>query len=133
MMDLDVDRTSFVPLHDGDNVLPLSPFFTRLLRHARRKPPRPAIRDAHLGLEKNYLEFLTDVLAVRKRLRSTLKRETLEALGRGEEVYISLVAAGGYEYAVGFVAIAALGAAVVPIGWCYTSFLKPFIHLPSFH
>jgi malonyl-CoA/methylmalonyl-CoA synthetase len=115
MMDLDVDRTSFVPLHDGDNVLPLSPFFTRLLRHARRKPPRPAIRDAHLGLEK------------------TLKRETLEALGRGEEVYISLVAAGGYEYAVGFVAIAALGAAVVPIGWCYTSFLKPFIHLPSFH
>ena len=105
-----------MPSHEGDNVLPLSPFFTRLLCHARRKQPRPAIRDVRLGIEKNYLQFLTDVLAFRKRLRASLPSATLDALHRREEVYIALIAAGGYEYAVGFVAIAALGAAVVPIG-----------------
>lgn len=113
---MDVDRTAFVPHHEGDTVLPLSPFFTRLLLHAQQDPPRPAIRDVHLGIEKNYLQFLTDVLAFRNQLRASLKQETLEALRRREEVYVALIAAGGYEYAVGFVAIAALGAAVVPVG-----------------
>lgn len=113
---MDVDRTSFVPPHEGDTVLPLSPCFTRLLRHAQQNPPRPAIRDVHFGIEKNYLQYLTDVLAFRNYLRDCLRRETLEALRKREEVYVALIAAGGYEYAVGFVAIAALGAAVVPIG-----------------
>ncbi|KAL1952831.1 hypothetical protein VTO42DRAFT_4120 [Malbranchea cinnamomea] len=112
---MDFDRTSFVPPHEGDTVLPLSPFFTRLLLHAQRKPPRSAIRDVHLGVEKDYLQFITDVLAFRKCLRASLNQETLDALRRREEVYVALIAAGGYEYAVGFVAIAALGAAVVPI------------------
>ncbi|PGG97361.1 hypothetical protein AJ79_09234 [Helicocarpus griseus UAMH5409] len=109
------DRTDFFPPHSGDNVLPLSPFFSRLLRYAHRKPPRPAIRDINLGIEKNYLEFLTDVLAVRNALYSTLSPEVRRALNCSEDVYIALIAAGGYEYAVGFVAICALGAAVVPM------------------
>ena len=113
---MEVDRTTFVPPHEGDAVLPHSPFFTRLLRHAQQNPPRPAVRDVHLGLEKNYLQFLTYVLAFRNHLRASLRQETLEALRRRDEVYIALIAAGGYEYAVGFVAIAALGAAVVPVG-----------------
>lgn len=113
---MEVDRTCFVPPHEGDNVLPLSPFFTRLLRHAHRKPPRPAIRDLRLGIEKDYEQFLVDVLTFRWRVRASLTPDTLEALRQGKEIYIALIAAGGYEYAVGFVAIAALGAAVVPIG-----------------
>ncbi|OJD14067.1 hypothetical protein AJ78_05544 [Emergomyces pasteurianus Ep9510] len=109
------DRTDFFPPHAGDNVLPLSPFFSKLLRYAHRKSQRVAIRDVNLAIEKTYIEFLSDVLAVRNALRSSLSPEAQGALQAGEEVYIALIAAGGYEYAVGFVAICALGAAVVPM------------------
>ncbi|ODH47171.1 hypothetical protein GX48_06725 [Paracoccidioides brasiliensis] len=110
-----LDRTDIVPSHTGDHVLPLSPFFSKLLRHAHRKSQRIAIRDVNLRIEKSYIEFLSDVLAVRKALRLSLSPETQWPLRRGEDKYIALIATGGYEYAVGFVAICALGAAVVPI------------------
>ncbi|EEH40099.2 acyl-activating enzyme [Paracoccidioides lutzii Pb01] len=109
------DRTDIVPSHTGDHVLPLSPFFSKLLRHAHRKSQRIAIRDVNLQIEKSYIEFLSDVLAVRNALRLSLSPETQWSLRRCENTYIALIAAGGYEYAVGFVAICALGAVVVPI------------------
>ncbi|OAX78984.1 hypothetical protein ACJ72_06700 [Emergomyces africanus] len=109
------DRTDFFAPHAGDNVLPLSPFFSKLLRHAHRKSQRIAIRDVNLSVERTYIEFLGDVLSVRNALRLSLSPEVREALQAGEDVYIALIAAGGYEYAVGFVAICALGAAVVPM------------------
>lgn len=117
---MDFDRNNFVPRHEGDSILPLSPFFSRLVRYAHRKPPRLAIRDVKLDVEKTYLQLLTDVLAFRKFLRSRLSPETLADLRDGKEVYIALLAAGGYEYTVGFVAVLALGAAVVPM--CKSSF-----------
>ncbi|OJD23564.1 hypothetical protein ACJ73_05082 [Blastomyces percursus] len=109
------DRTDFFPPHTGDNVLPLSPFFSKLLRYAHRKSQRIAIRDVNLAIEKTYIEFLTDVLVVRNALRSNLSLESMRELQVGGDVYIALLAPGGYEYAVGFVAICALGAAVVPM------------------
>ncbi|PGG96964.1 hypothetical protein GX51_07569 [Blastomyces parvus] len=109
------DRTDFFPPHGGDNVLPLSPFFSKLLRYAHRKSQRIAIRDVNLAIEKTYIEFLSDVLAVRNALRSSLSLESKQELQAGEDVYIALIAPGGYAYAVGFVAICALGAAVVPM------------------
>ncbi|KAK2803504.1 putative NRPS-like protein biosynthetic cluster [Emmonsiellopsis sp. PD_5] len=109
------DRTDFFPPHEGDNILPLSPFFSKLLRYAHRKSQRIAIRDVNLGIEKTYIEFLSDVLSVRNALRTSLSASDQAALRDGKDVYIALIAAGGYEYAVGFVAICALGAAVVPI------------------
>lgn len=112
---MEFDRTKFIPRHEGDNILPLSPFFSRLVRYAYRNPPRLAIRDVNLGVEKTYLQFLTDILYMRNTIRSKLNRETLDALRDGKEVYVGLLAAGGYEYAVGFVATIALGAAVVPM------------------
>ncbi|KMU80602.1 acyl-CoA synthetases /AMP-acid ligases 2 [Coccidioides immitis RMSCC 3703] len=113
--DMEFDRTSFIPPHEGDTILPLSPFFSRLVRHAHRKPPRLAVRDVNLGFEKTYTQFLTDVLALRNTLRASLGEKATRDLKEGKEVYVGLLAAGGYEYAVGFVAIVALGAAVVPI------------------
>ncbi|EAS29366.3 uncharacterized protein CIMG_08112 [Coccidioides immitis RS] len=112
---MEFDRTSFIPPHEGDTILPLSPFFSRLVRHAHRKPPRLAVRDVNLGFEKTYTQFLTDVLALRNTLRASLGEKATRDLKEGKEVYVGLLAAGGYEYAVGFVAIVALGAAVVPI------------------
>jgi malonyl-CoA/methylmalonyl-CoA synthetase len=47
-----LDRSQLVPPHRGPNVLPNSPFFGKLLRHARRE--RVALRDLSLDIEKTY-------------------------------------------------------------------------------
>lgn len=52
MMARNTDRSGMVPRHNGPNVLPNSPFFGKLLRHARRD--RIALRDVGLGVEKTY-------------------------------------------------------------------------------
>lgn len=110
------DRTLYVPSHVGRDVLPNLPFFHKLLRYAQRKPPRTAIRDVNAGLEKTYHDVLSDVLALRVELEKILSPKTLRDLSEDKEVYIGLLAPGGYEYTVGFIAILALGAAVVPMG-----------------
>jgi len=46
------DRSELVPSHTGPNVLPNSPLFGKLLRHARRE--RIALRDLGLNIEKTY-------------------------------------------------------------------------------
>lgn len=46
------DRSELVPSHSGPNVLPNSPLFGKLLRHARRE--RVALRDLGLSVEKTY-------------------------------------------------------------------------------
>jgi acyl-CoA synthetase (AMP-forming)/AMP-acid ligase II len=104
-----------VPSHTGENVFPNLPFFEKLLRFAHRSPPRIAIRDVNLGVEKTYLRLLTDAIALRSVLRRTLSADVLQEIYHGHEVFIALIAPGGYEYAVAFIAIIALGAAVVPI------------------
>ncbi|KIW69996.1 hypothetical protein PV04_02308 [Phialophora macrospora] len=109
-----VDRTVLVPEHIGPNVLPNNPFFSKLLRHARRD--RLALRDVDLGLEKTYTEILSDALSFRAVLEGSLSSERLRALKDGDsEVYIGVLAAGGYEFTVAVLAVLAIGAAVVPI------------------
>ncbi|GES62412.1 acetyl-CoA synthetase-like protein [Aspergillus terreus] len=111
----DQDRVVAVPAHHGANVLPNFPLFSKLLRLAHRCPPPIAVRDVHAGVEKTYLQLLGDVLQLRSILQQRLSREILQRLEREDEVYIALLAPGGYEYVVGFLAILAVGAAVVPI------------------
>jgi acyl-CoA synthetase (AMP-forming)/AMP-acid ligase II len=100
----------------GNNVLPNLPFFHKLLRYAQRKPSRIAVRDVNASLEKTYHDVLSDALALRVELEKTLGQSTLRDLSEDKEVYIGLLAPGGYEYTVGFIAILAMGAAVVPMG-----------------
>ncbi|KAL2833166.1 hypothetical protein BJY01DRAFT_259937 [Aspergillus pseudoustus] len=109
------DRTAMVPSHTGENVLPNLPFFEKLLRYAHRSPPQTAIRDVNAGVEKTYLQLLSDAIALREALKRALSPPTLQDIDNDKEVYIALIAPGGYEYAVAFTAIIALGAAVVPI------------------
>jgi malonyl-CoA/methylmalonyl-CoA synthetase len=66
-------------------------------------------------VEKTCLELLSDVLACREVIAKSLRAETLSAISRGEEIYIAVLAPGGYEYAVAILAVLALGAAVVPM------------------
>ncbi|KAJ5155004.1 AMP-dependent synthetase/ligase [Penicillium coprophilum] len=109
------DRTLFIPPHVGDNVLPNLPFFHRLLRYAQRKPSPIVVRDLVAGMEKTYHHLISDVLAFRKTLEKSLSKEARHDLIADKEVYIGLLAPGGYEYTVGFIAILAIGAAVVPM------------------
>ncbi|PVH87406.1 acetyl-CoA synthetase-like protein [Cadophora sp. DSE1049] len=107
------DRTQLLPSHEGYNVFPNTPLFSRLLRHASRG--RIAVRDDNFGTEKSYTQLLSDVLAVRQILRDRLSDEVLSRLQNGEEVYIGVLALGGYEYTVAMLAVVATGAAMVPM------------------
>lgn len=108
------DRTNFFPSHDGLHVLPNNPFFARLLRHAHRR--RVAVRDRNgQDMSKTYGNLLSDALTLRSVLNDSLTSDTRARLRRGEEVYIGVLAAGGYEFAVAMVAVLAIGAAVVPM------------------
>jgi malonyl-CoA/methylmalonyl-CoA synthetase len=106
-----VDRMHHFPRHRGPNIYPNSQLFSRLLRHARRG--RIAIRDLNLGIEKTYGQLLADALGLRSVLEESLGPDVIRRIENGEEIYIGLLAAGGYEFAVGLLAVLALGAAVV--------------------
>lgn len=112
------DRSELVPPHVGDHVLPNSPLFGKLLRHARRE--RIALRDLNLGVEKTYGDLLDAVLAFRDVVWRCLPTTAKQSLERGDEVYIGILAAGGWEFSVAVLTALALGAAVVPM-CMYTS------------
>ncbi|OCK85351.1 putative AMP-binding enzyme [Lepidopterella palustris CBS 459.81] len=109
------DRTHIVPSHSGYNILPCTPLFSKLLRFASRRPPRIAIHDARSNHERTHIELLSDVLSLRATILETLDSNIVKAIENREEIYIAILAAGGYEYAVAILAVIALGAAAVPI------------------
>ena len=109
------DRTYHVPQHIGPTVLPAQPFFNRFVRFAHSVPPRLCIRDSNTGFEATHLQVLTDVLAFRSRIWDTLSQAVRHQLDRREEVYVAILAPGGYEYTVAMLAALAIGAAVVPM------------------
>lgn len=59
--------------------------------------------------------MLTDVLAFRERVWESLSDDVKKALEQRQEVYIAILAPGGYEFTVAILAALALGAAVVPM------------------
>ena len=111
--DHNTDRRLLVPPHIGHHVLPNNPLFSTLLRHARRN--RLAIRDDTLNIERTYGALLADILAYRAFLEASLGTVVLQRIEKGEEVYIGVLAAGGYEFTVAVLTVIALGAAIVPM------------------
>ena len=109
------DRTLHVPKDEGPKVLPAHPFFNRMVRFAHAVPPRVCIRDDNTGFEATHLQILTDVLAFRTRIWDSLSSAVRKQLDDRQEVYIAVLAPGGYEYTVAMLAALALGAAVVPM------------------
>ena len=104
------DRTDFVPSHKGDNILPLDPLFNRLLGLAHRDPPRPVVRDIVNNLERTHLDLLNDILSLGGTIRASLPAHALRDLDNGKEVFIAVLAPGGYEFAVGLLTALAVGA-----------------------
>lgn len=109
------ERTAFIPRHDGDHILPADPLFTRLLTIANRSSQRIAIRDLNSGVERTIAELLSDVLNLRRILKKSLTATALQDVQDGKEVFISILAPGGYEFAVGIFACLALGFAASAI------------------
>lgn len=109
------DRTLFVPGHTGKNILPCHSLFQRLLRFAHQRPAKLAIRDSNNGIEATHIQLLSDVIALRERIHESLSQDIRDALREREEIYIAVLAPGGYEYSVAMLAVLALGAAVVPL------------------
>ncbi|RMD39587.1 hypothetical protein DV735_g5541, partial [Chaetothyriales sp. CBS 134920] len=125
-----LDRTEVVPPHQGDLILPADPLFTRLLINAHRLGPRVVIRDVNATVEKTAADLLSDVnttvektaadllsdvVNFRRVLKAALSKEAIEQISRGDEVIISILAPGGYEFAVGILAVLALGAVASPL------------------
>jgi malonyl-CoA/methylmalonyl-CoA synthetase len=108
------DRTRLVPKHQGRNILPNLPLFSRLLRFAHCDKSI-AIRDKAAGFIASYVQLLTDVLHLRNALRDSLDKLTLAQLEDGAEVFINILGPGGYEHTVAFFAVIAVGAVVVPL------------------
>ena len=107
-------RHDIVPSHVGDNILPANPLFNRLLALAHRPKQETVIRDVNAGIEKTAADLLSDVLNLRQTLRSSFSQTTNDDIQNGKETYISILAPGGYEFAVGILAVFALGAAASP-------------------
>ena len=105
---------SHIPQHTGPNILPNFPLFTKLLGYAARSTSI-VIKDVTNDFQATHAQLLTDVLHVRNVLLESLHEETKEQLWRGEEVYMNLLTPAGYEFAVGFLAILAIGAIIVPL------------------
>lgn len=108
------DRCDFAPKHVGPNVFPNFFLFGRLLRWAH-KTELVAVTDLTFGFKASYAQLLTDVLHLRNDLRRSLHPSLVARIDREEEVFINLLGPGGYEFTVGFLALAALGAVIVPI------------------
>lgn len=109
------DRTLHVPRHSGRDILPSHSLFNRLLRFAHQSPPRLCVRDDNAGIEATHIQLLSDVLALRERLWHSVSTAARQALVERKEVYIAVLAPGGYEYTVAMLATLATGAAVVPL------------------
>src|ERR1700709_2068885 len=103
------DRTKCAPQHGGPNILPNTPMLSQILHHALH-PKRIAVRDANTGVEKTYADLLSDFLHLRNHIEARLSPTIKRALENGEEVYVGVLAAGGYEYVVAVLAVMALKA-----------------------
>ena len=112
--DASFDRLDHFPRHIGPNVFPNFYLWSRLVRWAH-KTDLVAVTDLTFDLRASYAQLLTDVLHLRNTLRRLLHESIIAKIDRGDEVFVNLLGPAGYEFTVGFLALAVLGVVVVPI------------------
>lgn len=113
------ERVDFVPRHEGDYVFPGDQLFTCLL-HLAHLPGQPfAVRDVNTGIERTHAQLLSDVLNYRRVIKNNLSPDVLRAVGNRKEIYIHILALGGYEFTVAILAVLALGAIPSPLSIQY--------------
>ena len=106
------DRTDLTDRHEGPLVLPHDVLFHRL-HFLALNSKTSAVKDAFRELDMDYQQLLTDVIAARNRIRSTIAPKTLQSIYDKRETSF-IVIAHGYEFVVAFMAVLALGGIAVP-------------------
>lgn len=106
------DRTDLTDRHEGPLVLPYDVLFHRL-HFLALNSKTSAVKDAFRELDMDYQQLLTDVIAARNRIRSTIAPKTLQSIYDKRETSF-IVIAHGYEFVVAFMAVLALGGIAVP-------------------
>ena len=114
MDDATYDRVNHSPKHAGPKVFPNFFLWSRLVRWAH-KTNLTAVTDLTFNFKASYAQLLTDVLHLRNQLRQILHPSIVQGIDRGDEIFVNLLGPAGYEFTVGFLALAALGVVVVPI------------------
>jgi hypothetical protein len=107
-----------IPRLQDDTSFPNDPILVKLLESAQHTSDAEVIIKDFLGFEKTYPQLLRDVLETRDQLKALLPASNFSENGllREENVYITALTRTGYEYAVAFFAVRALGGAYVPLG-----------------
>jgi malonyl-CoA/methylmalonyl-CoA synthetase len=97
---------------------PNDPILVQLLKAAKRISGSEVIIKDFSGFEKTYPQLLSDVLETRNQLKSLLPASHFDENGllHEENEYVTALTRTGYEYAVAFFAVRALGGAYVPLG-----------------
>ncbi|KEF54498.1 uncharacterized protein A1O9_09665 [Exophiala aquamarina CBS 119918] len=106
------DRTDLTTRHVGPLVLPHDLLFHRLHFLALHSNAS-AVRDAFRGIDVNYRQLLSDVVAARNRIRAAISPKVLDTIYDEREASFVLIARG-YEFVVIFLAMLALGGISVP-------------------
>ncbi|KPI38157.1 Malonate--CoA ligase [Cyphellophora attinorum] len=95
-------------------ILPNGPLFQRLLTIAHsRHAATPLVHDLNANITANAHELLEAVLVLRCAILDALPPGTKEYLQQGQEVFLSLSADGGYDFAVAILAILSINACAV--------------------
>lgn len=113
-MDQAHDPTHVVPQQGGPSVLPNLPIFNRLVNHAHLRN-NVCVRDVEANISMTQHQLLTDILRLRTRIQCNPGLALGETNYEKSEVSIGLLAPGGCQFAVGFLATLALGAVCVPL------------------
>lgn len=97
--------------------IPQEPFLVKLFEHWQRSPTATIIRDRRDDDGDFTIErLLFDIHAVQKELYGSLDDEAKTRLSHpDDEVFIAIVAPGGYRYCVLFLAVYYLGATAMPL------------------
>jgi acyl-CoA synthetase (AMP-forming)/AMP-acid ligase II len=106
------DRTDLTTRHEGPLVLPHDLLFHRL-HFLAFYSNTSAVRDPFRGIEVNYRQLLSDVVAARNRIRTAVFPKALDMIHDEREASFVLIARG-YEFVVIFLAVLALGGVAVP-------------------
>lgn len=103
---------------ENDHSFPHDPVLVKLLKAAKHVPALQIIIKDGFGFEKTYSELLSDILQTRRRLRAQLPASAFDERGllRDDSVFVTAATRTGYEFAVAFFAVRALGGAYLPLG-----------------
>jgi hypothetical protein len=110
------DRTDLTTRHEGPLVLPHDLLFHRL-HFLAFYSNTSAVRDPFRGIDVNYRQLLSDVVAARNQIRATISPKALDTIHDEREASFVLIARG-YDFVVIFLAVLALGGVAVPTSIC---------------